>query len=61
MQQQSVEAMGEILNRIRALGVKKCGATHCTGDQQIEQFRKAYGEDFVSMGVGKVLSFAKGS
>jgi 7,8-dihydropterin-6-yl-methyl-4-(beta-D-ribofuranosyl)aminobenzene 5'-phosphate synthase len=49
--------MNEIIKRFRQLGVRKCGAAHCTGEEQIEQFRKAYGEDFVSIGVGKVLSF----
>jgi 7,8-dihydropterin-6-yl-methyl-4-(beta-D-ribofuranosyl)aminobenzene 5'-phosphate synthase len=53
----SDEAVQGIIRRFRALGVLKCGATHCTGDRQIELFRKAYGEDFVSMGVGKVVKF----
>jgi len=59
LQQQSAEAMVEIIKRFRELGVKKCGATHCTGERQIEQFKQAYGEDFVSIGVGNVLSFGK--
>jgi 7,8-dihydropterin-6-yl-methyl-4-(beta-D-ribofuranosyl)aminobenzene 5'-phosphate synthase len=53
----SDEAVQDIISRLRALGVRKCGATHCTGDRQIELFRKAYGEDFVSIGVGKVVKF----
>ena len=57
LRQKSADEMAEILRQFRELGVQKCGSTHCTGEQQIEQFRKAYGEDFVSMGVGKVLSF----
>jgi len=59
LRHQSDEVVGEIIERFRKLGVKKCGPTHCTGDQQIERFKKAYGEDFVSMGVGKVLCFEK--
>jgi 7,8-dihydropterin-6-yl-methyl-4-(beta-D-ribofuranosyl)aminobenzene 5'-phosphate synthase len=59
LRQRSAEAMGEILERVRELGVRKCGPTHCTGDPQIQLFKKAYGEDFVPMGVGKVLSFEK--
>lgn len=59
LRQKSAVAMDEIIKQFRELGVKKCGATHCTGDKQIEQFQKAYGEDFVSMGVGKVLRFGK--
>ncbi|UCH09859.1 MAG: MBL fold metallo-hydrolase [Fidelibacterota bacterium] len=47
--------VGAIIQRFRELGVEKCGATHCTGGGAIEQFEEAYGEDFISMGVGKVL------
>jgi 7,8-dihydropterin-6-yl-methyl-4-(beta-D-ribofuranosyl)aminobenzene 5'-phosphate synthase len=53
----SDDAVREIISRFKALGVKKCGATHCTGDRPIDLFRKAYGDDFVSLGVGKVLTF----
>ena len=49
------DAVNEIIRRFRELGVKKCGATHCTGDRQIELFKRAYGQDFVKIGVGKVL------
>jgi len=53
----SGEAVSEIIRRFKQLGVGQCGAMHCTGEQQIESFKKAYGESFVSMGVGKVLTF----
>jgi 7,8-dihydropterin-6-yl-methyl-4-(beta-D-ribofuranosyl)aminobenzene 5'-phosphate synthase len=53
----SEEAVLDIITRFKELGVKKCGATHCTGESQIEMFRKAYGDNFVSMGAGKVLTF----
>jgi 7,8-dihydropterin-6-yl-methyl-4-(beta-D-ribofuranosyl)aminobenzene 5'-phosphate synthase len=49
-------AVQEIISRFKALGVRKCGATHCTGEKQIKLFREAFGEDFVSLGVGKVLT-----
>ena len=44
-----------IIERFRELGVEKCGATHCTGEEAIELFKEAYGEDFVPMGAGRVL------
>jgi 7,8-dihydropterin-6-yl-methyl-4-(beta-D-ribofuranosyl)aminobenzene 5'-phosphate synthase len=53
----SDEAVRGIISRFRDLGVRKCGPTHCTGERQIQLFRKAYGENFVSMGVGKVVTF----
>jgi 7,8-dihydropterin-6-yl-methyl-4-(beta-D-ribofuranosyl)aminobenzene 5'-phosphate synthase len=46
-----------IIEQFKKLGVEKCGATHCTGDRQIAAFQKAYGDDFVAMGTGKVLTF----
>jgi len=49
--------MNSIINSFKEYGVKKAGATHCTGDRQIEMFRKAYGDDYVPIGVGKVLKF----
>jgi len=43
------------------LGVKKVGATHCTGDAAIAAFKDAYGADFIQVGAGKVMTLAKGS
>jgi len=48
-----------IISRFKELGVLKVGATHCTGDKAIELFREAYGENFVRMGVGKVVSISE--
>lgn len=45
----------KIISEMKALGVKKCGATHCTGERQIELFRKAFGKDFVEMGAGNIV------
>lgn len=45
----------QIISEFRKLGVKRVGATHCTGDQAIRMFRQAYGSDFVQMGVGRAL------
>ena len=43
------------------LGVKKVGATHCTGDAAIATFKDAYGADFIQVGAGRVMTLAKGS
>ncbi len=45
----------EIISQFRDLGVQKVGATHCTGDRAIELFKEAYGENFVQIGVGKII------
>ncbi|MBN1352005.1 MBL fold metallo-hydrolase [candidate division KSB1 bacterium] len=44
-----------IIRQFKAMGVKKCGPSHCTGSTAIAMFREAYGEDFVVMGVGKTI------
>lgn len=46
-----------LLKDLRNLGVRKCGATHCTGEGPIRWISKAYGGDFLPMGVGRVLHF----
>ena len=45
----------EIIRQFKELGVQKVGATHCTGDLAIGLFKKAYEENFVQMGVGRVI------
>jgi 7,8-dihydropterin-6-yl-methyl-4-(beta-D-ribofuranosyl)aminobenzene 5'-phosphate synthase len=57
----SNSAMEKIIEDFRELGVQKVGATHCTGEKQIDMFRKAYGEDFVEMGVGRAITLRKKS
>jgi len=51
----SDEEIAQIISQMRKLGVEKCGATHCTGEHQIELFREAFGKDFVEMGAGNVI------
>ncbi len=46
----------KIVARFKELGVKRVGATHCTGAPAIEMFRKAYGPDFVELGVGRNIA-----
>ena len=46
----------EIIQSFKSLGVQKCGATHCTGDDAIRLFKVAFGENDVPMGTGKVLT-----
>jgi len=47
--------MKEILAAFERLKVEKCGATHCTGDAQIAMFKKAFGDNYVPMGTGRVI------
>jgi len=50
--------MQEIIAGFKSLGVEKCGATHCTGDAQIAMFKKAFGENYVPMGTGRIIEGA---
>lgn len=45
-----------IISELKEIGVKRVGATHCTGKKQIEIFRESFGKNFVEMGVGRVIA-----
>jgi 7,8-dihydropterin-6-yl-methyl-4-(beta-D-ribofuranosyl)aminobenzene 5'-phosphate synthase len=45
----------KVIARFRELGVQRVGATHCTGDAAIAMFKKAFGRDFVELGVGRKI------
>ena len=49
--------INEIIKEFNELNVLKVGATHCTGEKQIDIFRKAYGDNFIELGVGRILKF----
>ncbi|MFC2168418.1 MBL fold metallo-hydrolase [Acidobacteriota bacterium] len=49
----------DIITEFRKLGVKKVGATHCTGDDAIQMFRDEWDENFVELGVGRKISISK--
>jgi 7,8-dihydropterin-6-yl-methyl-4-(beta-D-ribofuranosyl)aminobenzene 5'-phosphate synthase len=54
---QTPEAVSAIVARLQKLGVESIGPTHCTGEEAIQAFRKAYGTRFVEMGAGRVVEF----
>ncbi len=45
-----------IIADFRDLGVQKVAPCHCTGDQAIGIFAEEYGEDFIRVGVGCVIT-----
>jgi len=55
LMQKSDKEMDEIISQMKSLGVVKCGATHCTGDKQINMFRDAFGENYFELGVGNEI------
>jgi len=46
-----------IIDSLRELGVSRVGPCHCTGDEAIELFKRAYKEDFIEVGVGSRIEF----
>jgi 7,8-dihydropterin-6-yl-methyl-4-(beta-D-ribofuranosyl)aminobenzene 5'-phosphate synthase len=52
------EQVERIIKEIKSLGVEKIGPTHCTGDSAIALFKKAWGQNYVPIGVGKQLQLS---
>jgi 7,8-dihydropterin-6-yl-methyl-4-(beta-D-ribofuranosyl)aminobenzene 5'-phosphate synthase len=53
----SDDEMKKIIADMKALGVVKCGATHCTGEEQTEMIKEAFGTNFIELGVGNTIVF----
>lgn len=53
--QHSERDVKDIIKTFKEIGVKNCGATHCTGEKAIKMFQDAYSEHFIKMGTGKVV------
>ena len=47
---------GRIVSGIRELDVLYVGPCHCSGDNARELFEKEYGENYVNVGVGRVIT-----
>jgi 7,8-dihydropterin-6-yl-methyl-4-(beta-D-ribofuranosyl)aminobenzene 5'-phosphate synthase len=52
---ESEKDLQKIIEQFKSLKVAKVGPTHCTGAKAIQEFKKAYGTNFLPMGVGRVL------
>jgi 7,8-dihydropterin-6-yl-methyl-4-(beta-D-ribofuranosyl)aminobenzene 5'-phosphate synthase len=55
LMQKSDKEMDTIISEMKDIGVVKCGATHCTGDRQIQMIREAYGDGYFELGVGNTI------
>jgi len=49
---QDIELIGR---RLRQLGVQNLGASHCSGDKAIAVFKKEFGKNYFTLGVGKEI------
>ena len=49
----------EIITSFREMGVQYAGPCHCSGDRARRLFKEAYGENFLEVGVGRVIAAAQ--
>lgn len=47
----------EIIANFRELGVEMVGPCHCTGELARQKFKQEYGNDFLDVGVGRLIEF----
>ena len=47
----------EIITNFRKLGVEKVGSCHCTGELARQIFKQEYDNDFLDVGVGRLIEF----
>lgn len=45
-----------IIKSFKELGVQKAAPCHCSGDRCRELFKEQYGDDYIEVGVGKVIN-----
>ena len=44
-----------IIQRLKALGIRKVAPSHCTGDNAIRMFRDEWTGDFIEGGLGAII------
>jgi 7,8-dihydropterin-6-yl-methyl-4-(beta-D-ribofuranosyl)aminobenzene 5'-phosphate synthase len=49
------QQINRIIRGIRREAVRKVAPCHCSGDLAREEFQKAYGEEFILVGAGKII------
>jgi len=48
-------SVNAVVDEFEEIGVEKCAASHCTGDDAIEIIKKRFGENYVPLGTGTVI------
>jgi len=51
----SVEQVERIVSEMKSLSVKKCSASHCTGEKAIAIIKEAFGDNFIEAGTGNKI------
>ena len=52
----NLSQLKSVIEGVKNEGVQKVAPCHCSGDLAREQFEKAYGKDFILVGVGKTIT-----
>lgn len=55
----SDKGISEVVKEFKNMNVRYVGSTHCSGDKTIEIFKEYYGNNFVGLGVGRVLKLSE--
>ncbi len=51
----SAQEIETLIAELKRLGVRQVAPSHCTGEKAIEQFKAAFGADFIRAGVGSQM------
>ena len=51
----SEDEISSIIEQLKNLGVKKVAPCHCSGDLARSMFKEAFNEDYIEVGVGKII------
>lgn len=51
----STEEVKRIIKEFKRIGVVQVAPCHCTGDRAISQFKEAFGDNYIRLGVGAVI------
>jgi len=52
----NLSQVNKVIKGVKRAGCKKVAPCHCSGDLARKQFEKAYGNDFIRIGVGKTIT-----
>jgi len=55
----SAEQVQSVMKELEELGVQSAGPTHCSGKPATDSFRKEFGDSFVALGTGRVVTLGE--
>lgn len=55
----SEESINAIIDELKKMGVRYAAPCHCSGDDARRLFKKAFGENYIEVGVGKTIDLSE--